>query len=136
MKSFLEFMQDQQSIVPFRRLGISPVYHRGGAESLGAVDPFRPSTKQRKRGSDYAGFYVGPLDHVEQYPGENTLKLDIDPDARVLLVPAAGATDRLDVKYLRSQLENGVDMIWGKDIRGLDQGIVVNKAVIKRAERV
>jgi len=27
-------------------------------------------------------------------------------------------------------MNNGVDMIWGKDIRGFDQGVIINKRAI------
>jgi hypothetical protein len=129
LKTFFEFLSEQfdQNIVPFSQLGIGSVYHKGDANSIDQIDPFRLARKQNKKGRSYGGFYVGPLVHANTYPGNYLMKIDINPNARVLV---SDVVDRLDVRDLSNHMNNGVDMMWGKDIRGFDQGVIINKRAI------
>jgi hypothetical protein len=132
MKSFKDYLREQsEELITFAQLGIGDMYHRGSISSIEEVDPFRIASKQNKRGRSYGGFYVGSLDHAKMYPGNFLLKLKIDPSAKVLMVSGVGKTDRLDIDSLRLHMDKGVDIIWGKDIRGFEQGVIINKNIIK-----
>ena len=135
MKSFKEYLREQsEDVITFDQLGIGDIYHRGSISSLDEIDPFRIASKQSKRGRNYGGFYVGSLDHAKMYPGNFLLKLKIDPSAKVLTVSGVGKTDRLDISSLRLHMDQGIDIIWGEDIRGFEQGIIINKNIIKGVE--
>jgi hypothetical protein len=126
MKSFNEWMNEQNTI-PFSKLGINKVYHKGSVSSPEQIDPFRLAIKQNKKGRSYGGFYVGDLKHAQMYPGENLLEISINPNAKVLL---AGMVDRMQISDLKNYANQGIDMIWGNDIRGEKQGLVLNKNAI------
>lgn len=130
MKTFQQYLEHQNENILFKDLGIGYVYHKGEIDSADHIDPFRIALKQNKKGRNYGGFYVGSLDHAEKYFGGILLKIEISPNARVLVMKNAGSTDRLSVDTLKSYAENGVDIIWGKDIRGLEQGLILNTKVI------
>lgn len=123
----------EKRTVPFSSLGIKEVYHTGDISSLDQIDPFKIASKQNKKGREYGGFYVGPLDHADQYPGSHLSRIEIDPKANVLV---GGMIDRVSVSELKAYLSQGIDMLWGKDIRGLEQGIIINKSAIKKYDSI
>lgn len=113
--------------VPFSSLGINDLYHKGNIDNIEQINPFRLSSKQQKKGRNYAGFYVGPIEHASLYDG-NLYKIIIDPKAKVLIKTGdLGGTDRASLEELKRYYGLGIDMLWGKDIRGFYQGIIINK---------
>jgi hypothetical protein len=131
MKNFYEWLESTNT-VPFSSLGINDLYHKGNIDNIEQINPFRLSGKQQKKGRNYAGFYVGPIEHASLYDG-NLYKIIIDPKAKVLI--KKGNTDRVSLEELKRYYAMGIDMIWGKDIRGLYQGIIINKNSIIRIEK-
>lgn len=130
MKTFQQYLEQKSEIILFKDLGLKSLYHKGELNTADQIDPFRIASKQNKKGRSYGGFYVGSLDHAKTYPGSMLLKIEIDPNAKVLEMKNLGSTDRLDISVLKSYANEGIDMIWGKDIRGLEQGLILNTKVI------
>lgn len=108
--------------------GLTEVVHYGDLpEGLASIDPLRPAQKQQKKGRNYGGFYVGPESHASLYPGTR-YGFDIAPNARVFRVNQV--IDRIPVETLQTLRDQGVDIIYGKDIRGKEQGVVLNMAAL------
>lgn len=117
------------------------VYHFTGRnediseqEFFNNIDPTRLATKQFKPGREYGGFYVGPLDHAKLYGGTG-FKITLKPNANVLYNPEQ-TIDRVSIKQIQNLQQQNIDVLWGKDIRGKQQGIITNKNAIQNVTRL
>jgi len=112
-------------------------YHGGLSPdaTLSDIDVFRLSSRQQKRGRDYAGFYMSPdieadsfaLQYHKSNEGSGLHKITLPSDAKAY--EYSSPMERITRTELIYLFEKGYDYISGKNLFGNPEYILLNKNI-------
>jgi hypothetical protein len=115
-------------------------FYHGGLPTdatLSDIDVFRLSSRQQKRGKDYAGFYMSPdinpnsfaLQYHKSNEGSGLHKITLPIDSKVYEYPYS--MERIPQTELIDLFEKGYDYISGKNLFGNPEYILLNKNIVE-----
>ena len=110
-------------------------FYHGGLPidaTIADIDVLRPSKRQQKSGTNYAGFYMSPdidknsfaLKYHQSNPGSGLHKITMDKDSKGY--EYKGAIERISQDVLKDLITNGYDFISGKNVFGKPEFILLN----------
>jgi len=112
-------------------------YHGGLSPDarLSDIDVFRLSSRQQKKGRDYAGFYMSPdieadsfaLQYHKSNEGSGLHKITLPSDAKAYEYPSP--MERITRTELIDLFEKGYDYISGKNLFGNPEYVLLNKNI-------
>lgn len=113
-------------------------FYHGGLPTnatLSDIDVFRLSSRQQKKGREYAGFYMSPdieddsfaLNYHKSNEGSGLHKITLPIDARVYEYPSS--MERITKSELEDLYNKGYDYISGKNLFGQPEYVLLNKDI-------
>jgi hypothetical protein len=111
------------------------VFYHGGLPmdaTISDIDVLRPSKRQQKKGSDYAGFYMSPdmgedsfaFRYHKSIPNSGLHRITMDNDSKGYEYDTS--VERIPQSTLRDLISKGYDYISGKNVFGKPEFILLN----------
>jgi hypothetical protein len=111
-------------------------FYHGGLDpnaTISDIDVFKLSSKQQKKGREYAGFYMSPdmdensfaIQYYSSKPNSGLHKITLPEDSNVY--EYSGSIERIQKSELEDLYNNGYDYIAGTNLFGNPEFVLLNK---------
>ncbi len=115
--------------------GSQKIFYHGGLPidaTISDIDVLRSSTRQQKKGRNYAGFYMSPdidknsfaVKYHQSNPGSGLHKIIMDNNSKGY--EFKGMIERISQDVLKDLISKGYDYISGKNVFGKPEFVLLN----------